>query len=81
MGWWWSRVLLLQVIPLFRSASPLPFCCVPHLYTSILCSEVDCAVDGRVCDAEDVSDIVGRPQRVEMPEGGCAPDLSLQHTF
>jgi hypothetical protein len=46
-----------------------------YLYACVLGSEVDGAVVGRICDAEDVSDIVGRPERVEMLEGRCAPDL------
>ena len=47
----------------------------PYLYAGVLGAEVDGAVVGRVCDAEDVSDVVGRPQRVEVLEGRCAPDL------
>lgn len=35
----------------------------------------------RVCDAEDVSDIVRRPQRVAVLERGSTPDLEGQHSF
>ena len=49
-----------------------------YLYTGVLRSEVDCAVVGRVCDAENVSDVVGGPQCVETLKGRCTPDLCRQ---
>jgi hypothetical protein len=49
------------------------------LYACVLGSEVDGAVVGRVSDAEDVSDIVGRPERIEMLERRRAPDLQSQY--
>lgn len=77
---WWASILLFQVIPLAQSV--LRCCGVPYwptyLYTCVLRSKIDCAVEGRVCDAEDVSDIVGRPEGVEVTEGRCAPDLKCQ---
>jgi hypothetical protein len=48
----------------------------PYLYACVLGSEVDGAVGGRVCDTEDVSDVVGRPERVEVLEGCRTPDLA-----
>jgi hypothetical protein len=56
----------------------LPSWMHPYLYACVLGAEVDGAVVGRIRDAEDVSDIVGRPERVEMPEGRRAPDLPSQ---
>ena len=50
-----------------------------YLYASVLCSKINGAVVGRVRDAEDVSDIVRRPERVEVLEGGGTPDLNVQH--
>jgi hypothetical protein len=55
-----SDVFLLEVVP---------------LYAGVLGPEVDGAMQRRVRDAEDVANIVGRPQRVEVPEGGRTPDL------
>jgi len=46
-----------------------------YLYARVLCSEVDGVVAGRVGEAEDVANVVGRPECVAMLEGGRAPDL------
>jgi hypothetical protein len=50
--------------------------CLAYLYAGVLRSKVHGAVEGRVCDAEDVADVVGRPKGVEVSEGRCAPDLA-----
>ena len=48
---------------------------VTHLYTRVLGTEIDCLMVGRVGDAKDVTNIVGRPQRIETKVGGGTPDL------
>jgi hypothetical protein len=49
--------------------------CNAYLYAGVLRSKIHGAVVRRVRDAENVADIVGGPERVEVSEGGCAPDL------
>ena len=58
-GWCRASVLLLQIVPLTFFSNALPSSRPTYLYACVLRSEVDCTVVGRVCDAENVSDIIG----------------------
>jgi len=51
-----------------------------YLYACVLRSQVYSVVVGGVGHTEDVTDVIGRPERIQVLEGRGAPDLDSQHT-
>lgn len=53
---------------------------LPYLYACVLRSQVHRVVVGGVGHTEDVTDVIGRPERIQVLEGRAAPDLDSQYT-